>query len=55
MEYQFKPYQQVLIAVALSNKKDTFFWKCDLYSHKKNNLYICVGSISYKCIPYDGN
>ena len=55
MEYNFKPYQQVLVAVALSNKKEKFFWKFDLYSHKKGNLFICIGSMSYKCIPYEGN
>ena len=49
------PISKFLLQLLYPTKKRSFFWKCDLYSHKKGNLFICIGSMSYKCIPYEGN
>lgn len=50
-----KPFDKVLVAYATSNDRNNYYWKVDFYSHNKGSMHICVGTISHRCIPYDGN
>jgi len=51
-EYEFKPFDKVLVRDDIKDSK----WSCDLFSHKnEDGLYVCIGRIWEKCIPYEGN
>lgn len=51
-EYEFKPFDKVLVRDDYKDSK----WSCDLFSHKnEDGLYVCIGQIWEKCIPYEGN
>lgn len=46
--YEFKPYDPVLVRDCESDK-----WRCNYFSHKEGENYICVGSTWNYCIPYN--
>lgn len=58
MEYQFKPFQRVLVRDPIYGK-----WEADIYSHfdaseaVDNGPHFCVGGCydEGSCIPYEGN
>lgn len=52
-EHKFKPFEKVLVRDGKTDK-----WVVDLYGSKRKvgqYNYVCVGSLSVYCIPYEGN
>lgn len=52
-ECKLKPFDRVLIRDC-----DDDVWKPEIYKYYKDNYkypYICIGSSSNQCIPYEGN
>lgn len=52
-EHRFEPFERVLIRDQKTDK-----WVVDLYGSKRKvgqYNYVCVGSLSVYCIPYEGN
>lgn len=52
-EHEFQPFEKVLVRDGKTDK-----WVVDLYGSKRKvgqYNYVCVGSLSVYCIPYEGN
>lgn len=49
-DYNFKPFDKVLV-----RDGDACEWTCNLFSHKTENLYVCMDASYQYCIPYEGN
>lgn len=51
-ECEFNPFDKVLVRDDYKDSK----WSCEFFSHKnEDGLYVCIGQIWEKCIPYEGN
>lgn len=53
LEHEFQPFEKVLIRDQKTDK-----WTVGLYGSKRKvgrYNYICVGTLSVYCIPYEGN
>lgn len=48
--HKFKPFDKVLIRDRTGDP-----WRCDFYSYNDGELFICIGSVGFECIPYEGN
>ncbi|MBD5641849.1 MAG: hypothetical protein HDQ91_05475 [Desulfovibrio sp.] len=46
----FKPFDKVLV-----RDKDDEIWRCNLFSHTNEGIYVCVIHAWEQCIPYEGN
>lgn len=50
IEKELKPFDKVLVRD--SNEEA---WHADFFSHKKDDLYVCIGETWEQCISYEGN
>lgn len=50
MNDHFKPFDKVLV-----RDGDACEWTCNFFSHKKDNVYVCMDDSYNYCIPYEDN
>lgn len=46
-EYKFKPFDKVIC------RNENFEWGVDMFSHKQDDIYICIGGSYTDCLPYN--
>lgn len=50
MEHEFKPFDKVLVRDGFDKE-----WKCNFFSHKSGNKFVCGGFTWTQCVSFEGN